>query len=262
MANNEGTAIAAAGIQSLGNYVGAVAANRKQFKYQKEAMALQQGYNKDLWDYQNAYNTPQAQMERLTAAGLNPHLIYGSGSAGAGNAGPIAPTEAPVRKATDAPSVPDAMLTYLQVRQADQQYQATKQNMEIAQKRSSLMDLQTSLQNLKLMSENARSKNYKDLAQAEIDTKKFVALKSAETFANERRQGDIMDQSVVLRGEQITAAQLDNEFKRNRNQLAKLGLYSSDDPKLRVLVQAAHRMGIDLDALVAKGFEKLKYLLD
>lgn len=34
------------------------------------------------WNMQNAYNSPQMQMERFKAAGLNPHLIYGQGSAG------------------------------------------------------------------------------------------------------------------------------------------------------------------------------------
>lgn len=34
------------------------------------------------WDAQNQYNSPAAQMARFTKAGLNPHLIYGQGSAG------------------------------------------------------------------------------------------------------------------------------------------------------------------------------------
>ena len=36
----------------------------------------------DMWNAQNAYNTPSAQMQRYSAAGLNPHLIYGQGSNG------------------------------------------------------------------------------------------------------------------------------------------------------------------------------------
>ena len=48
---------------------------------------LQYGLDKKFWDYtfdkSNEYNTPQAQMTRLTAAGLNPNLIYGSNAGGA-----------------------------------------------------------------------------------------------------------------------------------------------------------------------------------
>lgn len=34
------------------------------------------------WNRQNLYNSPQAQMQRFLAAGLNPHLIYGQGNSG------------------------------------------------------------------------------------------------------------------------------------------------------------------------------------
>lgn len=37
---------------------------------------------KEMWNAQNAYNTPSAQMARYRDAGLNPNLIYGQGSAG------------------------------------------------------------------------------------------------------------------------------------------------------------------------------------
>lgn len=37
---------------------------------------------KELFDYQNAYNTPANQMKRLKDAGLNPALMYGQGTTG------------------------------------------------------------------------------------------------------------------------------------------------------------------------------------
>lgn len=37
---------------------------------------------KEMWNAQNAYNTPEAQMSRYRDAGLNPNLIYGQGSNG------------------------------------------------------------------------------------------------------------------------------------------------------------------------------------
>lgn len=36
----------------------------------------------EMWHMQNAYNTPESQMLRYQAAGLNPHLIYGQGNSG------------------------------------------------------------------------------------------------------------------------------------------------------------------------------------
>lgn len=264
MADNTGSttggAVAAAAISAIGNYAVGVAANKRQFKNQQKAMALQDQYNRNLWDYQNAYNTPAMQMQRLKAAGLNPRLIYGSG-AGGGTAGPIQSLDVPVESATRA-EVPDFGSRYLQARQLDSQYAATVQNVENMKKRAALMETQTALENLKLMREGIRSKNFRDLAQAELDTQKFITLRAGELFANEKLKGNLMDQLGGLRKEQMTGIQLDNVFKQNRNDLAKMGIYSSDHPSFRILLTAAQRMGLPLDELVKQGYQKLKYLFE
>lgn len=58
--------------------------NLGQAKKQREhQMKLSEySYQKDLemWNKANEYNSPQAQMERLKKAGLNPYLVYGSGT--------------------------------------------------------------------------------------------------------------------------------------------------------------------------------------
>lgn len=60
----------------LGDYFG-----RRQARY--EADLSRAAFNDsarlswDMWHAQNAYNTPKAQMQRFSDAGLNPHLIYG-----------------------------------------------------------------------------------------------------------------------------------------------------------------------------------------
>lgn len=42
----------------------------------------------EMWNMQNQYNTPEAQMNRYKNAGLNPHLIYGQGTPGNANSFP------------------------------------------------------------------------------------------------------------------------------------------------------------------------------
>lgn len=54
----------------------------------------------NMWNLQNAYNTPEMQMQRLKEAGLNPNLIYGSGQASTGNAD--APKQAHVATTSNA----------------------------------------------------------------------------------------------------------------------------------------------------------------
>lgn len=45
-------------------------------------------FNLDMWNRTNYFNSPANQMKRLQQAGLNPNLIYGSGSANTGQASP------------------------------------------------------------------------------------------------------------------------------------------------------------------------------
>lgn len=223
-------------------------------------MDKQQALNLEAWNMQNAYNTPKAQMERLELAGLNPRLIYGSG-AGGGQSAPMMVPDAPVREAVGGPKIPD-MFQYFQVRQMDAQFKATMQNIQNMRTSESLNQVRTALENMKLFRENLRAKNYKDLAQAELDSAKFVALRQGELFANEKTKGHLMDQLSEVRGKQMTGIDLDNAFKVHRNELAKLGIYTHDHPAFRVLIQASERMGIDLGELLSEGASKLKYLLD
>lgn len=48
----------------------------------------------EMWNRQNEYNAPKAQMARLSEAGLNPNLVYGSGNV-VGNTSAQAPTYNP-----------------------------------------------------------------------------------------------------------------------------------------------------------------------
>ena len=63
----------------------AIAANKEmaQYAYQKDL---------EMWNRSNMYNSPSAQADRLRQAGLNPMLLYGTGSAAAtGNTGTTMP---------------------------------------------------------------------------------------------------------------------------------------------------------------------------
>ena len=59
---------------TLGNSLFGSSEAKDNYKYQLQKQAE---YNIGLWNMQNAYNTPKAQMERFKEAGLNPNLIYG-----------------------------------------------------------------------------------------------------------------------------------------------------------------------------------------
>lgn len=75
--------VAAAAIGALGNGAGVFAQgkmNKKTREWNEKMYHWQRRDALSDWNMQNAYNAPDAQMARLGAAGLNPHLIYGKGA--------------------------------------------------------------------------------------------------------------------------------------------------------------------------------------
>ena len=80
------------GISQLGSgywgYKGQQSANKTNIQLAQQSRE----HDVNMWNQQNQYNTPQQQMQRLTEAGLNPHLMYGQGNTG--NA--ASPQKAPV----------------------------------------------------------------------------------------------------------------------------------------------------------------------
>lgn len=65
-------------------------AQQEQQRYQQRQTSEHQ-FHRDLmmWDMNNKYNSPQAQMGRLKEAGLNPNLAFGSGSVTGNTSGSI-----------------------------------------------------------------------------------------------------------------------------------------------------------------------------
>lgn len=108
-----------------------IAANKWLAEYQ---------YQKDLemWNKGNMYNSPLEQMKRLKGAGLNPNLVYGSGSAAGMSAGQLPKYNAPSVDYNYVPAVDipttigmfqDFRLRSAQIRNQEQQYTERNQPM-------------------------------------------------------------------------------------------------------------------------------------
>ena len=98
-----GTAIGAIGgaaISAIGNWFGNKS-NRKQSaeaferesKFAREERLAQQQWIEQMYERNNSYNSPAAQMQRMKEAGLNPDLMYSRGDVGNATA-PEAPQQA------------------------------------------------------------------------------------------------------------------------------------------------------------------------
>lgn len=138
-----GTAIGALGgaaISAIGNWFGNKSnrkASREAFeresKFAREERLAQQQWIEQMYEKNNSYNSPAAQMQRLQDAGLNPDLMYSRGDVGNATA-PEAPTQAPTPRYNVIPTntygqtaqiAADAGLKSAQARLADSQSKKT-----------------------------------------------------------------------------------------------------------------------------------------
>lgn len=62
--------------------------NKKMRQWNEKMYAKQRADSLADWTMQNEYNSPEAQMMRLKAAGLNPNLVYGNGATAMSSGGP------------------------------------------------------------------------------------------------------------------------------------------------------------------------------
>lgn len=97
MGSNAATSFGNAGGSGLGNALFGGIAARRQWKYQQKQMKLQQQYaleqmaksaeyqlthDKEMFDYENAYNDPSKVFERYLRAGVTPAAVLGSSGVG------------------------------------------------------------------------------------------------------------------------------------------------------------------------------------
>lgn len=197
------------GLLGLGAQSSANSSNMELAKYAFDR-------NVDMWNMQNEYNAPSAQMERLRAAGLNPNLVYGSGSVG--NTSGSAPTyNAPrVQPVTSGGFVSDAvrsgLFTDAQLKNMHAQTSYTDTQADVAKARISEIAAQTA----ESLQRTARSKFDLGLAQElrnnSIDVAKanLENIKSTTEYTNVRIQLGELEKMLMPLKTQLTQKQIDN----------------------------------------------------
>ena len=104
--------------------------NEKNREYNLNLARLQNQWNLDQWNRENAYNSPAAQRARLAAAGMNPDLAYGEGvSANIAASSPEMTAGAPsvptdVSNLANKQTIGDVVRSTMQLRLAESQAKA------------------------------------------------------------------------------------------------------------------------------------------
>lgn len=186
-------------LSSVGNTIGGIFSSNHQ-------------YSKDMAMYnaQNAYNTPAEQMKRLTAAGLNPNLVYGQGAAGASGNTVVSPPK------YQAPSfnmqLPDVISRYQELRRqnvdidvAGQQLQNLQDTSQNIQANTAKTVADTDLVKLNAVTEGLRqagmmTANAKSQLDYEVASElKSVSLATAkQSLENLKYQGNVLQSTAAL----------------------------------------------------------------
>jgi hypothetical protein len=167
----------------------------------------------EMWNMQNAYNDPTAQMRRLKNAGLNPHLVYGEGSV-SGNTTSNAPQmEATPASTANIPAVDPSM--------ALQQFQNT-----------ALREI-----NLKIANEEFRKR------QSEADLSSVRSVVAQRNLSDKEQAAWWSDR--IINGEWSPSPNMKSEF-------AKVNKQVSDAEMSKMRVNMA-QLDIAIKDLIRKG---------
>ena len=205
-------------LSSLFDTAGSAAGSALTYKQQKDLAKYQYDLNMQGWREMNEYNSPKNQMARYQEAGLNPNLIYGSGSASAGNAGSIPEYKAPNLARFQAfDNVGSQFLAGLM----------QIQQLSNLNKQGQLIDAQTDLAhhnsdvakanaiNTMAMVPGTRAKSIvADIETHYYEDKQKYALKQAAASLKET------ERRIELIGKQVTNADLDAALKKIDIQMA------------------------------------------
>lgn len=259
--------------------------NKKNRQWQEGRYIQQRIHNLEDWNMQNEYNSPQAQMQRLKAAGLNPNLVYDNGasaissqavkSADTGSWNPEAPkvdlggaAQAGLSAYYDAqlkPAQVDNMKVQNELLQADKELKAAQIANTQAQTVSTLANVDTTkfdLSQKQRLADTQFEAMRAALNKTLVDTATTV---DANTRANMLHPGNLQNQiEDILNKKQLNAkskseqdliaAQIknlgaDKDLKELQYKQTKDNISNNDPWYVKMLTKILKHYGLDIDSL-------------
>lgn len=221
--------------------------NRQQNRYNKNMADYTFNQDIEMWNMQNAYNSPQAQMERYKAAGLNPNLIYGTGTASAGNAsGGLPRYQSPSASFQVDPMVqiPGILQQYMDFKVKQAQVDNLKTQNQGMQSDNMVKAINAEVQQiyakfmagdkLALLGSQARK------TTLEADSAKYSADMKQIEYDQYRRQLMLARDRDELTNQILIQNQI---FKEYQNQWMKYGITSGDHWAIRLLSKMILNVG-------------------
>lgn len=247
------------GASSLINSLFANRSQKKAIEANKKAAELEYKRQIEMWNMQNAYNDPSAQMARLKAAGLNPNLVYGGGQVTGNTTGNYPKYNAPVQDPVT-PVTPDFQGMYVNYQDARMR-QAQIDNLKAQTALTDTKNVTEAFNStLKEWSGKEKYKIVNEMQdyQAEILYNRARASQLEAGLNLQKLTNMQYDEQQKLLNLEYTRAkmsqvEIDKEKKqaelvwqKYQNQLAKDGITSGDNVLLRLLVRLANKNGVDV----------------
>lgn len=265
------SSIASAGAGLLGGLFNSASqdkANKAQLEFARQQFATQVGmynqglefnkaeaqrardYNTSMLQYQNAYNSPAQQIQRMRAAGLNPDLMYGNGQLGAssssGNGSPSASAPgAPSGTSYNPQStrVGDAIMNALSIERQRAEIDAIKANVEKTGTENEILKSDARWRDA-LHSGDVALKNIQVLkGESDIQWNEQDMSKSRQLVAESEAKVDEINQRITESQARVESIGQDVLYKRIQNRFASEQFQAS----LREAYTRIKKMNADID---------------
>lgn len=240
-------------VGGLGNLIGTNSANKQNMKLQRQ----QQDFNVKLWNMQNAYNTPDAQKQRLLAAGINPWQMTNSANpSGTANTAPQSVAPAQVQPLNYGNAIMSGLSNMMQMMTTISQADKARADAELARENANNVHIMTPAQ----------------LGLTKAQTNQSVAAEGelqARGGLDNAQEGLLKDQDKLLYfetqlrykyGDKLDKAQLDNITQSTKESAQHVNLMIDQGKLTRAQAvaalasavesyAAAHHLNVDADQI-------------
>lgn len=203
---------------------------------------------------QNFYNSPAQQMARFKAAGLNPHLIYGQGNAGNQQSIPqFNPPHVDYSGRKVGYNAPEMLAQFMAFRTQMAQNNLIKAQTEGVKIQNALAAKDLGVRNYS-MEETDATGNFKkhDWTSTQYET---MRANLDRIQLENKLHGQQYEWRSEMNKALTSGQQMDNVFKRYRNNLAKIGIMPGDAMGWRALVQMLDQAGVDAQQWLIEQFK-------
>lgn len=234
------------------NGVSQIFTNARNRKFQVQMYERQRNDALADWAMQNQYNSPEMQMDRLRAAGLNPNLVYGNGAVATSASQPRASSPAGV--AGQAPQVNLATLVPTLMLGINTQLK----EMQLENLKTQNLVLQNQVPNLQARTDYTNTQN--QVAQFDLSMKKL--LQSVTLARSEAELDNVIARTdVTLQSNERAALTTAQNLQLGVQRILQLKLDNAMNPEkrayLEVMIEAVGKSNeikqLEID-LKKKGF--------